>query len=359
MRAEVRRDDAAPVVGRGQLAGATVALMAMATAGIYLRLSAYQRENLLRAKELSASAVIRLFADSCAAAVVFDDPGELQNTLTILGRNEDIEYASVWAVDRTGAVTRSCRVAQGRPETVAMVPASIELRRDPDRVVPIAPVRDVNGRTIAVLVAAFSLKHENAAIVRLERTALLISTGVAAGLTMMLVAMARMVVVGRLAKLVAPPRGSARPRDRDRDRGVEYDEVGQLARAFRNMAKAIHVREERINTRNRDMRLVLDNVGQGFITLDVSGALSEERSRIVDEWFGTFAGSPTFWDYIRRSDPGFADYFEVGWSAVADQILPLRPLPRPATQHRAQQGAHVAARLSPDPPWRRLDKTVS
>jgi HPt (histidine-containing phosphotransfer) domain-containing protein/HAMP domain-containing protein len=306
-----------------KLAGATVALMAMATAGIYLRLSAYQRENLLRAKEQSASAVIRLFADSCAAAVVFEDHNELRNTLAILGRNEDIEYASIWAVDRTGVVTRQlAELSRGRSETVAIVPASLTLRRDLDRVVSIAPVRDVKGNPVAVLVAAFSLAREHSAIVRLERTALLISTGVAAGLTLLLIAMARLVVVGRLAKLVGAAVSLGEGREIRVDESSD-DEIGQLARAFGHMASAIRVREERINARNRDMRLVLDNVGQGFITLDVSGALSEERSRVVDQWFGCLDGSPKLWDYIRRHDPAFADYFEVGWSAVVDQVLPL------------------------------------
>ena len=89
------------------------------------------------------------------------------------------------------------------------------------------------------------------------------------------------------------------------------------------MAGAIQVREERINARNRDMRLVLDNVGQGFITLEFSGAMSEERSRIVDEWFGPVEGMPKLWDYLRPFDPTFADNFELGWSAVVDQFLPV------------------------------------
>ena len=78
-----------------KLAGATVALIAMVTAGIFLQLSRYQRENLLHAKEVSATAVMRLFADSCAAAVVFNDPSDLRDTLATLGRNEEVEYAAV------------------------------------------------------------------------------------------------------------------------------------------------------------------------------------------------------------------------------------------------------------------------
>ena len=306
-----------------KLAGATVALIAMATAGIYLRLSGYQRESLLRAKEQSATAVSRLFADSCASAVVFDDRAELRETLATLGRNQEIEYAAVWAVDDAGRVTHQlAELRRGRPETIGAVPGAIELRRDRDRVVLVAPVRDPRGKVVGALATAFSLASENGAIARLKVTALLTSTGVATGLIVLLMAMARLVVVGPLAKLV----GAAKRLEEGR--GVEIDvsssdEVGQLARALRTMAGAIQTREERINARNRDMRLVLDNVGQGFITIDLSGAMSEERSRIVDEWFGPVEGSPKLWDYLRPIDAAFGDNFEVGWSAVVDQFLPV------------------------------------
>jgi two-component system chemotaxis sensor kinase CheA len=306
-----------------KMAGATIALIVMVTAGIYWQLSRYQRESLLHAKEVNASAVMRLFADSCAAAVVFEDPVDLRDTLATLGRNEEIEYATVWAVNDAGHATRQlAELRRGRPEAVTSVPATIQLRRDSDRVVPVAPVRNIKGKIVGVLVAAFSLAPENAAISRLERTALLISTGVAVGLTLLLMAMARLLVVGPLAKLV----GAAKRVEEGR--GVEIDvhtndEVGQLAHAFRSMASAIQVREGRINARNRDMRLVLDNVGQGFITLNQAGAMSEERSRIVDEWFGPVERTMMFWDYLQRIDPTQAAYFEVGWSAVMDRFLPL------------------------------------
>ena len=300
-----------------------MAVIALVTAGIYLELSRYQRESLLHAKEVSASAVMRLFADSCAAAVVFNDPSDLRDTLATLGRNEEVEYAAVWAVDDEGRVThRLAELSRGRPEAVATAPATIELHRDHDRVVPIAPVRNLKGKLVGVLVAAFSLAPENLAIHRLEKTALLISAGVTVGLTLMLMAMARLLVVGPLAKLVR----AAKRLEEGRGANIDVssnDEVGQLATALRSMATAIKVREERIGMRNRDMRLVLDNAGQGFVTLGIDGAMSEERSRVVEEWFGPAEGSPKFWDYLRKVDPSLGDYFEVGWSALVDQFLPL------------------------------------
>jgi signal transduction histidine kinase len=306
-----------------KLAGATLALISMVTAGIFLQLSHYQRESLLHAKAVSASAVTRLFADSCAPAVVYNDPNDLRDTLATLGRTDDIDYAAVWAVDGGGRATRRlAELPRGRPETLTAVPETLKLRRDRDRVVLVAPVRDIKHAIVGGLVVAFSLAPENAAIARLERTALMTSAAVALGLTLLLMAMARLVVVGPLAKLAGAARRLGEGRAGDID-VRSNDEIGQLAGALRAMASAIQIREELIETRNHDMRLVLDNVGQGFISLDLAGTISTERSRIVDEWFGPIGDGTKLWDCVRPFDVALAEYFEVAWSAVVDQYLPV------------------------------------
>ncbi len=307
-----------------KLAGATLALIALVTTGVSIQLERSQREGLLRAKELSASAVTRLFADSCAPSVVFDDPADLHETLVTLGRNEDVEYVAVWAVDDSGRITRRmAELARGRAEAVTHVPQTVELRRDPDRVVSFAAVHDIKRKVVGVLVTAFSLAHENQARTALKRSALVTSSVVATGLTLLLMALARLLVVGPLTKLARAAKRVEEGQDVAADVDIRSDdEVGQLAGAFRSMAAAIRVREEHINQRNQDMRLVLDNVGQGFLNIDRSGAIAGERSRIVEDWFGPIEGTPPFWDYLRRFDPALGDYFEVAWSAIIDQVLP-------------------------------------
>lgn len=307
-----------------KLAGTTLALVALVTTGVSIQLERSQREGLLRAKELSAGAVTRLFADSCAPAVIFDDPADLHATLVTLSRNEDVEYVAVWAVDERGRVTRlMSELARGRPEAATHVPQSVELRRDADRVVSLAAVHDIKSKVVGVLVIAFSLARENQARAALARSALVTSAAVATGLTLLLMGLARLLVVGPLTKLARAARRLEKGENVTAEVDIRSrDEVGQLAGAFRSMAEAIHVREKHINQRNQDMRLVLDNVGQGFINIGRSGAVATERSRIVEEWFGPIEGTPLFWDYLRRFDTALGDYFEVAWTAVVDQVLP-------------------------------------
>jgi two-component system chemotaxis sensor kinase CheA len=317
-----------------KLAGATLAIVALVTTGLSIRLEHSQHEGLLRAKELSASAVTRLFADSCAPAVIFNDPSDLHETLVTLGRNEDVEYVAVWSVDDSGHITRRMsELARGRAEAATHVPEMVELRREPDRVVSLAAVRDIKRKVVGVLVIAFSLARENEARASLERSVLVTASAVAAGLTLLLMALARLLVVGPLTKLARAAKHVEDGKDVAADLDIRSDdEVGQLASAFRSMAAAIYVREEHINQRNEDMRLVLDNVGQGFVNIGRSGAIASERSRVVEDWFGPIDGTPLFWDYLRRFDPELGDYFEVAWTAVIDQVLPpdlcLDQLPR-------------------------------
>jgi len=85
---------------------------------------------------------------------------------------------------------------------------------------------------------------------------------------------------------------------------------------------ALEVQTRELDERNRGMRLVLDHVGQGFLTVDLDGTLASERSAIVDRWFGVPAPGAKFVDYIARHAPEFADWFALGLDSVRDGMLP-------------------------------------
>jgi HPt (histidine-containing phosphotransfer) domain-containing protein/HAMP domain-containing protein len=306
----------------GKLAGATVALMLVVTAVVYWELSAYQREHLLQAKQRAALAVTRLFADSCAAPIVFGDTTAIDEALQRLGKSDDIPYAAVWNGDEVGRADQRLAELGARVDIpVGVIPEVLDLRREPNRLVLLAPVRDVAGKLVGAAVVTFSLLRENAVIAQVQSNTLYASGAIATWLTLLLLTIARIAIVRPLGKLVV----AANEIERGKTGDIEIrsrDEIGQLAAAFRSMAHAIANREERIVARNRDMRLVLDNVGQGFLTLDLEARLSEERSRVVEEWFGVPPPGAAFGAYIAGVDPRAAERFEVGWMLVSDPDMP-------------------------------------
>jgi two-component system chemotaxis sensor kinase CheA len=123
------------------------------------------------------------------------------------------------------------------------------------------------------------------------------------------------------------------------------DEIGALAGAFnamvlqlrtligqmqknaleeqRRLARLVAERTSELDSRNADMRLVLDHVGQGFVMIARDGTMSRERSAILERWLGPAPESDKFADYIARISPRMGAWFELGWQAVVDGAVPL------------------------------------
>ncbi|HBP18929.1 MAG TPA: hypothetical protein DEA08_14225 [Planctomycetes bacterium] len=100
-----------------------------------------------------------------------------------------------------------------------------------------------------------------------------------------------------------------------------------LARSFFDnvigLEKKVQERTRALDQRNHDMRLVLDNVDQGFLTIDTAGVLSPERSAAVDVWLGAPSEAQGFAEYLSRVDERVGMSFELGWEQVVDGFLPL------------------------------------
>ncbi len=104
------------------------------------------------------------------------------------------------------------------------------------------------------------------------------------------------------------------------DLKTSYDSLEDLNR---NLEKKVELRTNELAGRNRDMRLVLDNVEEGFLTLSAEGVMALEHSSILDRWFGGYAERTTFSKYVEGTDAGFAAYFDLGWESIVDGFLPL------------------------------------
>jgi two-component system chemotaxis sensor kinase CheA len=104
------------------------------------------------------------------------------------------------------------------------------------------------------------------------------------------------------------------------------DEIGELASSFNEMTTSLRRTITRLDARNDDMRLVLDHMGQGLLTIERSGRMSIERSAALERWFGPSQGNETFAEYIGRVDPVTAADFAMQFEALLEAVLPLRLL---------------------------------
>ena len=105
--------------------------------------------------------------------------------------------------------------------------------------------------------------------------------------------------------------------------------VDELSTSYRELEEMNRTLEQKVEdrtlalaSRNRDMRLVLDNVDQGFVTLTLDGVMASERSAVVDRWFGTPSPGQKFWAHLSSTSPDFALGFELGWEQLIADMLP-------------------------------------
>ena len=98
------------------------------------------------------------------------------------------------------------------------------------------------------------------------------------------------------------------------------------------LEKIVTARTEVIQEKQRDMRLILDNVETGLVTIDLQGRVSAECSSVLVSWFGAAAPGATLTQWLGPRDPKFAEWLELGLEGVADGMLPaeisISQLPR-------------------------------
>jgi HPt (histidine-containing phosphotransfer) domain-containing protein len=307
-----------------KIATVTVASMTLASVGAYHSLSHSFAATLLSAKGDHARATSSLFTSSASAAVAFENRDVLQQTLEHLAQNADVLFAGVWS-GTSGAVGEQLGhySRAGHTGQIELMPVETpKLEWSTESLSLTAPVRNQAGQVIAHGLIVFSLADENTKITATRQRVLLTSFGVAAAVLLSLLVVSRRTVVVPLKRLQKGVRqlecGELPAFDASSD-----DEVGELASALHRMALAIREREEEIKGRNRDIRLVMDNLGQGVLTLDEDGILSDNYSRLVEQWFGKPAAAEPFATYLARVDVGFADWFAESFLQMKGCIIPI------------------------------------
>jgi two-component system chemotaxis sensor kinase CheA len=99
--------------------------------------------------------------------------------------------------------------------------------------------------------------------------------------------------------------------------------LDERSRIERELEDRVRARTVELSDRNADLRLLLDNVEQGFFTIDRSGAMSPEHSAVLGAWFGPVEPGERIDRYFGRHDAAFGAELEVAWQQVVDDILPV------------------------------------
>lgn len=89
------------------------------------------------------------------------------------------------------------------------------------------------------------------------------------------------------------------------------------------MLRAVESERSRAEASHRDTKLILDNTGQGFVTLDARGSVVGEMSAIAQRWFPGLRSGVEFAYAIEQVDAEVASSFRIAWQQLIEGILPL------------------------------------
>jgi two-component system chemotaxis sensor kinase CheA len=312
-----------------KLAGATLAVVVLVAVAVYLGLSRYERHSRMQAKEKAAVMVMQLFAANLSAPLTFADSASVADAVGSVASNPEIEFGVAWPLsvehpDALGAPLGVHSRGANPPEAPRSVPPRLRTWFTGTHVFVEAPVKEPSGKVVGAAQLGFSTAREEAAIAAIERRVLWLSMGSAVGLIVILSLTSRMVVVRPLRRLTQATAALKRG-DKPELLIPTSDEIGELMHAFMEMSRAIETREQRIRDRNRDMLRILDNAEDGFITVTRAGVMSDERSQILERWFGPAEGSG-FLDYFSRISPDLAVRMTLSWEALVEESLPIEVL---------------------------------
>jgi HPt (histidine-containing phosphotransfer) domain-containing protein len=124
-----------------------------------------------------------------------------------------------------------------------------------------------------------------------------------------------------------------------------------IARVFfdnvMGLEKIVEARTVQLDARNRDMRLVLDHVQQGLLTIARDLSMSKERSRVVESWLGPQLEGQSFVDYLTQRAPRSARAFALAWEQVLADVLPLELTLSQLPQSFQIEGRHLRMAYTP------------
>jgi two-component system chemotaxis sensor kinase CheA len=102
----------------------------------------------------------------------------------------------------------------------------------------------------------------------------------------------------------------------------------------------------KIVRRNRQMRLVLDNVDEALATIRKDGTLEPECSAAYERWFGT-PGTGSFWAQVAADDERMREMLALAWGELVDEVLPIELLVEQFPSRLDRDGKHFRMDVKP------------
>ncbi|MCX5745602.1 MAG: ATP-binding protein [Proteobacteria bacterium] len=96
--------------------------------------------------------------------------------------------------------------------------------------------------------------------------------------------------------------------------------VRSAQRHQRTLELKVRDKTRELQVRNDDLRLILDNAEEGFLTCAPDGSIGPEYSAVVARWFGTPTRDTRIWEFVAGDA---LDAFWLGWDQLVGHIMPF------------------------------------
>jgi two-component system chemotaxis sensor kinase CheA len=343
--AEVHHDAGQTVRVRIGLLAKLMSLMACVVIVVVATLTVYFPLRQLSALEAlllhRANTYGKLISHQLRSAVAFDDRETARETFEAAAQDPLVTGLGIYADGRPLRI-------HGQLSPLAQAAGaklfSQRIYNLDDRLIAVFPVRSLEGPT-GTLTFELSKRSLEQSRQQLVRGALLVGA-----LVLALALALTFLVVRKLTRRIRAIAGAAMAvaggdlNRRDLELG-SADEIGIVAGSFNSMVNQLRTLFERIKKsaqeeqerlealvaartselaeRNQNLKLVMDNVEQGFLTIHRDGTIAGEHSLAIERWFGAPVAKTPFATYFERVAPGRGAWFELAWEQITDGVLPL------------------------------------
>lgn len=228
-----------------KLAAVTGVVLLLVSTTLFLELVARERAKLIEAKASAAAMLAQLLATELAPAIDFGDADDVSTKLGGLRSNPDIVAAAVWSGPASDPTAQWA--LPGTPPLTPPAPSDADgAATSSEWLVATKTVVGPRGTQLARARVVFTLAPENEAFRKNRLQLFWVTAGLTAVTALLLGLLARRYVVGPLRRLAEAATALA---DGDVSARVDIrsaDEIGDLARAFNVMGKAVAFREEQL-----------------------------------------------------------------------------------------------------------------